>query len=484
MYKQSLYLSISKGLKSISALLITMIIARVLSQEDYGVYRQYILITSLLGGILILGIPTAVSYLFKNIKSTDVSKLFINTSLLLGLISFITITFLLLFKGSLISLISQNGEIHTIFSLAVVYIAILIFFSFLENIYISDGQGYIFAKINIVYYIVYMIAIAVTSYILKSLFEIIFVMVIFELIKGIILYIYFIRLRNLDLSFDKKLLKQEFTIAIPIGISAIAQTVNSYLGNIYVSSNYDVKSFALYSVGVTEIPFISIITLSISTVLLPTLSYQYQTEKNRILMLKTWNDSVLLGAIIIFPIYWILLFWSNGYIEFIFSKNYLAAKEIYQIYLLKLPLAITVFGNVLVVLNKSKYIFYNMLFALIFNLVSMIILDNYIGLNGVALSSVITQFLLVIITIIQIKKSLNVKLKDVIPLGKLIIFFISTFLVTLIVYIISQVLDNQIISFFIFGGLSFCTILFAFYKFGVLEKYLKDINIKRIRGKK
>ncbi|WP_031536216.1 oligosaccharide flippase family protein [Bacillus sp. MB2021] len=484
MYKQSLYLSISKGLKSISALIITMIIARVLSQEDYGIYRQYILITSLLGGILIFGIPTAVSYLFKNIKSENISKLFINTSLLLGVISFITITFLIFFKKNVVALISHNGEINSIFSLAIVYIVILIFFSFLENIYISDGQGYIFAKINIVYYILYMIAISVTSYILKSLFEIVFLMVVFELIKGMILYIYYIRFRKLDLSFDKKLLKQEFTVAIPIGISAIAQTANSYLGNLYVSSNYDVRSFALYSVGVTEIPFISIITLSISTALLPTLSYQYKTEKNQILMLKTWNDSVLLGAIIIFPIYWILLFWSNGYIEFIFSKNYLSATEIYQIYLLKLPLAITVFGNILVVLNKSKYIFYNMLFALIFNLVSMLILDKYIGLNGVALSSVITQLLLVIITILQIKKSLSVKLFDVIPLGKLGVYFISTFLITLIVFLVSNILDNQIISFFIFGGLSFCIILFVFYKFGVLEKYLKDLNIRRVRGKK
>jgi O-antigen/teichoic acid export membrane protein len=483
-YKQSFFLSISKGLKSISALIITMVVARVLSQFDYGVYRQFILVASLLSGILSFGIPTALSYLFKSVNKQELSKLFTSTALVLGIINLITFLIIFIYKDFFITLISKNGEIEKYFYLLIFYIFTLVFFSFLENIYTSDNKGYMFARVNIFYFVIQLIIFVYISIEYKNLFLILFVLFILETLKGLYLYNLYKKLNSIRYDFDKSLIKSQILIAYPIGLSYIAQSLNQYLGNLYVSNKYSVEEFAIYSVGVTEIPLISIITISIATTILPVLSEKFNKDHNKMEMLGLWKNSTFVGSLFIFPVFWILLFFGDGYIEFIFSSEYLSAKTIYIIFLLKLPLAVTIFGNVLIVLNKSKYIIFNMIFGLVINILLIVLLSGLFGLKGVALAAVITQFILVIITLLQIKKVLGVKIIDLLPYKKMITLFVMSGLVVIIVYLLSRVfIDNNIYNLFIFGSLSYLVVNYIYYMMGYLDTFKQHIT-KRIRGVK
>ena len=484
MYKQSLLLSISKGLKSISALIITMIIARVLSQSDYGIYRQYTLITNLLGSILVLGVPTSVSYLFKIIDRKDLSKLFTSTTVILATINILTLLILIVFKKPFIFLFSKDGEIGNYYILLVLYIIAIVFFSFLENIYISDNRGYIFAKVNSIYFVIQIVLYIYVSYRFKDLYLILLTLLLLEIGRGIFLYFHYKISNSIHFDVDAKLINRQIKLALPIGLSFIAQTLNLYLGNLYVSKNYSVDDFAVFSVGVTEIPFVSIVTISIAAAILPTLSQKYNKDHNPREMLKIWKDSTVIGSIFIFPIFWILLFFSDGYIEFIFSKEYLPAKYIFIVFLLKLPLAITVFGNILIVLNKSKYILFNMISAIVINILFIIIFDKIFLLEGVALASVLTQFLLVLITLTQIKLVLGVRFKELFPFKEITLNFFISGLIILFFYFISGVFTkNNILSFFIFGGFGFLIVNLIFYLMGYSKPFIKQIKT-RLRGEK
>ncbi|WP_077619798.1 oligosaccharide flippase family protein [Bacillus sinesaloumensis] len=483
MYKQSFYLSISKGLKSVSALVITMIIARVLSQNEYGVYRQFILYSTLLSGILYFGIPTAVSYLFKTINKQHISKLFTSTSILLLFINIFSALILVIFRDTFIDFVSKDGEILNYYYLLILYISSIIFFSFLENIFTSNNDGESFAKFNIIYFIIQLISFLYVSFIYKDLNIILILFVGLETIKGILLYFLFKRKNNIKFEFDTKLIKKEWVIAVPIGISFIAQSLNSYLGNMYVSREYSVDDFAVFSVGVTEIPFISIITLSIATAILPTLSEKYNKEKKPLEMLSIWNESTIISALLIFPIFWILFLFGDGYIEFIYSSEYIGAKSIFLIFLLKLPLAITVFGNILIVLNKSKYILFNMVAAIIINITLIIILDKVFSLEGVALAAILTQFSLVVLTLIEIKVSLKVKVKTLFPLIRLCKIFLISGITVAGCYSVSLLINfSNILSFFVFGGVSLFAVGIVFYFVGYLDKIIEKIKLK-VRGK-
>lgn len=484
MYKQSLFLSISKGLKSISALIITMVVARVLSQNDYGIYRQYILISTFFGGILSFGIPTALSYLYRTFTKEQLSKLFTSTTIILLSINIVTFISMLIFKDTFISFLSKGGEIESYYYLLILYIGIIVFFGFLENIYTADNRGYIFAKVNSIYFVLQIITFIYISYKFKDLFVILLVFLLFEMLKGFFLYFYFKKINSLTYNVSINVIKRQLIIAAPIGLSFIAQSFNQYIGSLYVSSKYTVGEFAVYSVGVTDIPLISIITISIATSILPVLSESYNKEGSKKKMLSIWKESTLLGSLFIFPVFWILLFFGEGYIQFIFSSEYLNAKNIYLIFLLKLPLAVTVFGNILIVLNKSRYILFNMIAGIVINLILVVLLDKFFYLEGVALAAVITQFLLVVITLIQIKKVLDVKFANLLPINKLITVFLISGATTLIGYLIANnIITNNILSLFLVGSSCYLVINYVFYKIGLLEQLRVEIT-KRIRGKK
>ncbi|WP_066890545.1 oligosaccharide flippase family protein [Clostridium nigeriense] len=479
MLKDSLILTFSKGIRGVLMLIFNMIIARLFTESLYGTYKQVNLIINLVTSICVVGIPTTISYFYITSDKKDKERLIGNTIVILGLIAAISSFSIVLFKEK-VALLLNNPNILNYITLLSLQIFIMIISSFLENLYISSNSTVALGKIYVIYTIVNFLTLGFVTISTRNLYYLLLVMVIIEFLRTMFMY-YIIRSReSLKFRTQYSLLVKQIKFAIPLGVVALVQNLNMYVDNLFISNRFNPEEYAAYANAATDIPLVSIITISIASVVLPRMSKSYAENKNSKEVLSIWGESCKKTALIMFPIFWIALLFSREYIELIFSYKYVeSSTPIFIIYLLKFPLYFTVFGNILIVIKQQKYVMVNSIMGIVLNIILNIIFLNIFGIIGPAISTVIVHYFMVYLQLVKISKGFEIKLKDVLPYKKLIKIFLLPAIIAIPIYFISSIINiSSILKFIVFGGVIYLVTMIIFIKIGYISK--KDLNfIKR-----
>ncbi|WP_139903841.1 polysaccharide biosynthesis C-terminal domain-containing protein [Clostridium thermarum] len=475
MFKDSMILTLSKGIRGILVILFTFVMARKMPEDVMGVYNALTLVTNLLAVIFIFGFPTTLSYYYKGFDKKRKEELVGNTLLVLVAISLIMAALLIPLRGLVSSIGKMDFGEYYIF--IILYSVIMVAFGFLENLYVSADKTSVLGKIYIIYIIIsFSLNIAAIA-IFNNLWLLLEFMIIVEAVRSIVMLIIIIRMEKIKLTINKELLIKQIKFSIPLGIVAIVQNLNMFIDNFFIMANFTEREYAIYSNAAKDIPLVGIITVSIATVLLPSLSQLYKTEKNPNKLLETWGKACEKTAVIMFPIFWILLFFNKGYVIALLSEKYIESAPIFVIYLIKFPLYFTVFGNILVAIKKQKYTMYNMIIGIVVNITLNYLLIQKIGFSGPAYSNVIVQYLLVFLQIYQISRFLQVPKRKLLPYRTLAIIFIVPSIISAIAYLIASFFKiDVVVSLFVFGIIIYSGSLLIYSK-------LKLIDIKEYYGK-
>lgn len=473
--RDSLIMTISKGVRALGLLLFTMIAARILSYNDFGTYKQMLLISNLIFVVLPFGIPTTISYYYNNLNEDKKDNLISNTLMILFFLSFIAVIIILLFQNNIADFFNNSLIREYIFPLSL-YIFMMVFGSFLDNLLISSGKTVILGNFSVIYYSIYYTVLAILTYYLKDISLVFYTMFIMEFIRFIILMVIYKRGINFTFRPSITFLKEQLVFSLPLGLGLLVQTLNIYVDKMFISNLYSPEDYAIYANGAMDIPFVGIITVSFATVILPILSKTYNSNNDFKGVISIWEDSIIKTAAFIFPVFFILLTNSLGYISLIFSEKYLESNGVFLIYLLKLPLSITIFGNILIVLGKQKYILYNMTIGFVLNVILNFLFIKIFGIKGPAISTALIHLLLIILQLIQISKHSKTKFSELLPFKKLLILFTIPLIPTFITALIKIKLDfGYVVNLFLYGSFIFIFCLLLYIKFNYL-------NLKKIKG--
>ena len=452
-------------------LVFNMVIARVFTQSLFGTYKHINLVMNIFTTVCTFGIPTTISYLYSTYDSYKKNKLINNTIAILGIISIFSSIIIVIFKNPLANLLN-NQEILVYINILAIYVAIMIISSFMENLYISSDNSVMLGKIYIGYSIINFIGMIISILIFKSLYVLIFLIVSVEVLRTIIMFIYIKRAEKIYLDIDILMMINQLKFALPLGIVSIIQTINTYIDNLFISNSYTTEQYAAYANAAMDIPFVGIITVSVAAVILPRMSKEYKDTRSFDNVLKIWGDSSKKTAVIMFPIFWIVMLFSVGYIQFIFSEKYIVdSTPIFIIYLLKFPLYCTVYGNILIVLGRQKNVMYNSLIGIILNIILNFIFIRIFGIIGPAISTVLVQYIIVILQLIQISRYSKVSFVKVMPFKELAKIFILPALIAIPVYLISQHVNIQPwIKLVVFGSVIYGGSFFIYYRYNYIDK--------------
>lgn len=470
-------LTLSKGIRGILVIIFTFVMARKMPTEVMGVYNAITLVTNLLAVIFIFGFPTTLSYYYKGSHKKQKEELVGNTITILIVISVAMAMILLPFKNLIINA-TGKPELGNYYIFVLAYSAIMVSFGFLENLYVSADKTSILGKIYVVYIIIsFSLNIAAIA-IFNSLWLLLQFMFIVEAIRSVFMFITIVKLEKIKPSINSDLLKKQIRFSLPLGVVAIVQNLNMFIDNFFIMSKYNIgDDYAIYSNAAKDIPLVGIITVSIATVLLPSLSQLYKTEKSPDKLLDTWGKACEKTALIMFPIFWILLFFNRGYIIALYSDKFIASAPIFVIYLIKFPLYFTVFGNILVAIKKQKYTMYNMIFGITVNIILNYILINTVGFSGPAYANVFVQYLLVFLQIYQISRFLKVPKSKILPYKRLAMILAVPSIISMLAYALSNILHiNEVASLFVFGIIIYLGSMLIYNK-------LNLINLKEAYGK-
>jgi O-antigen/teichoic acid export membrane protein len=147
------------------------------------------------------------------------------------------------------------------------------------------------------------------------------------------------RFRGFWRAFDWSLTFKQVTYTLPFGLAGLLYTIQTDLHNYFVSHRFSAATFAIYSIGVAQLPFLGILRESVSSVILPRISYlQEQGQTREIIMLMANATRKL--AVVLIPVYVFLMVAGREFLTLMFTSAYAESWPIFALNLTLLPLSL------------------------------------------------------------------------------------------------------------------------------------------------
>lgn len=457
MVKDSLLLTLNRLAKSLTQVFITVLLARILTIEEMGIYQQVFLIAIMIGSFLPFEMQTTFSYFFNKtddmkMKSSVISNTFL-VLLGIGTVSFLSL--LLIFNNNIFF---QENHLKDYSIWMSVWCFATITGNYLENLFISTKRAKIFSLSTLVYYFCFAIVIWLIIVQTKNLLLTVKVIGMLEIIRVVGLHVVFYSKQKISFKADLPLLKKQLKYTVAVGAVTTVEVLTNITDKIIVSIYFTVKEFGVFSVVAKEIPFVSIITVAVITAMLPRLGELYSVQKDPQKALHLWTSTSKTLTVIIFPLFWILLFYHKAFIELFYSKAYLSGATIFVIYLLKFPLRFTVFYTLLLIAGKQKLLLINSLITVVLNMLVCLLFVNLFGYLGVAAATVAVAYFGVYLQQRAVSKVFNIKQTQLLPYKKILVTFFLSGIATGVMYLaVSFINVHSIVQLFVGGLLSMLT---------------------------
>lgn len=390
----TIYLVLGSSLTAITFLIIDVVLARTVSVELVGEWKQLILLVQLFIPIFYIGVPEGFKYLLaKNPKRQN--YLFHNA---LGLVFLITTgVFILNFFGFwnwVLNFIGNKNSTESLQLFPFIYLCIMVY-SMLHYIAINNYNTILFFKAVIAASIFQLLLIGVLFFcysgvdFLKQNVSWIFVVLIlgnygirvFVLQKGVSFSLKKLRLR-------KDIIIKMFTFGLPLYLASYVGILTLNIDKVIISKLGGLNEFAIYSIGAVEVPLIGMISVALAKSMFPKL-VELVSKKNGRDAKELWIRTTLKLSIITYPIIIILMIVAKPLILFLFGNDYQNAIPVFRAYLLILIWRNNAYGAILQAKGKTNLIMFFSIMAFVLNAGLSYILYLHIGVVGVVYATFI-----------------------------------------------------------------------------------------------
>jgi O-antigen/teichoic acid export membrane protein len=142
-------------------------------------------------------------------------------------------------------------------------------------------------------------------------------------------------------AFDVEMLRTQASYALPLGLSSLVLKLQTDLPHYFVSHAFGATAYAIFAVGVFNLPLVGLLRESVGSVMLPRVSRLEQDEDRREILLLVARVARKL-AIVYFPLYVYLLIVGREFIRLLFTSQYAASWPIFAVYITVIPAGVLV----------------------------------------------------------------------------------------------------------------------------------------------
>ena len=217
---------------------------------------------------------------------------------------------------------------------------------------------------------------------------------------------------------SKTYLSEHIKLGSPLILSSLLSGSAQYIDGFLVSYKFDEATFAVFSYGARELPFVVILANAFSNAMIP--EFSGSGDIRSILKTIKQKSSGLMN--VLFPVTFLLLLFSNYLYPVIFNHDFTDSAKIFNIYLLLIVSRLLFPQTILIGLKHTKPILSASFLEMIINIVLSIILINLMGIEGVAWATVIAYVFEKIYLIHKVKSQTGISAFEYINLQKLILY--------------------------------------------------------------
>ena len=416
---------------------VPMVNVRMLSVEEYGFYRQFWLLYATLVPLAVLGLPRSLLYYFPRVESEREKSVYV-TQTLISLL-FTSLICWGIYHVMAITLGAGFGElVRTFYWRLVVFTFLMITTEYMETLFVAERmvpQQAIYNALSSLAQSATVILLALTTqdvqYLIWGLVGVAAVR--FVLVTGYTIATYRPSLRLVSWAS----LKEQLSYAVPLGMSSVVLALFAQTDKFIINRFLGREALAVYVIGAFQIPFVTIIRQSITSVIFPLMS-QYQKEGRYDDIVELWKRATLKTAVVFFPMFVFLEVVAEPFIDVLFTRKYIGAAPVFAIYLTIFARQTIDFSGIVTAFGQNRYLLVRMWWAFVVNLVLSLVLFKFFGRLGVPTATAITMYLLMFVMIRKGAQLLHKSFFAVLPWGGLGVRMLVAIAPGLLVYFAQQ----------------------------------------------
>jgi O-antigen/teichoic acid export membrane protein len=326
---QAFWLTFSKLIAALLNIGLPILLVRLMSQTEYGVFKQAFLFTGTATSIAAMGLGMS-AYYFMPRHPERAGQVALNILLYNVVAGWIPLVVLSFYPNVLKLLFKTNELVPLAFLLGI--LVFLTLTASLVQIVPSALQDVRYSTLFIVgTQLVRAIMMAGAALLFHTVRSLILAGILSQLVSVVVLYWYLNdRFPKFWMHFEWRAFREQLAYALPYGAVGIIWVIQKDLDNYFVGATLGPLDYAIYAVGWLEIPLISLFLESVAQVLIIRVS-KLQQEGNKEEIIRITASATAQLAAIQLPMYMILLVAGHDLIVLLYTKAYEPSAKIFSV---------------------------------------------------------------------------------------------------------------------------------------------------------
>jgi len=408
---------LARALAFFFSFVVPVVLVRTITKESYGIYREAIFIFSTFMPILQFGLTQSLFYFYPR-RPSERGTLVTQTVLLLAALGLLFAGVLIFARGWVAAYFEQPAMADFAYWIGP-YTALMVVSSTIEVLTIVEQN------VALTFWVIMgseglrallVVAVAVLT---RDVGMMLGALTVFSAARTLYLIVHCRAERLLKLgAMSRTFLREQLAYAVPFGLAGTVVTVLSSVDRFYVTRYFDAEQFAVYSVGCFQLPVVTIVFQSATSVILGRMA-ELQKEDRLAEMLALWRSAIRKMALVAIPVTVVFAVLAREFIVGLFTAEYREATPIFVAFLALIPRQAIPYGAVTRAFGLTRYIMWVCVIALIVSVALSFLLVRPLGLLGPALAVIVGTWWVAWAQVIRTRKLLAVSWRRLFPWGEL-----------------------------------------------------------------
>ena len=409
-------LVIGRSVGFAAAFAIPIVLSRILDQSEFGTYKQLFLIYATLFGVAQLGMAESLYYFIPR-DSTGAGQHIASALATLAAAGVACLTLLLLFSPGIAGWLKNPQLTPGLLPLGI-FLTLTLVAAPLEIVLVSRRKYGSAALTYAVSDLTRVACILSPALVIGTISAVMWGAAGFACAR-LGAMVWTLR-RDLVTSFkpDVSMWREQLAYALPFALAVAVDVIQSNFHQYVVATRYDAATFAIFAVGVLQVPLVDVIATSSANVMMVKMGADGLDSRG---VLALWHDTIVRLSLLVFPLVVFMLIAAHDIIVLVYTDAYLASIPIYQLSTLAiLPTCLCV-DAVLRARAQTR-----VLFGLnLVRLGAVVVLIGWsltaFGLSGAVIATLLATVLARALGLARIARLMNVGYAELLPWKRLTI---------------------------------------------------------------
>ncbi|MBI5547732.1 MAG: polysaccharide biosynthesis C-terminal domain-containing protein [Deltaproteobacteria bacterium] len=215
--------------------------------------------------------------------------------------------------------------------------------------------------------------------------------------------------------FDAAGLREQLGYALPYGAAMAVAVPQFYFHQFVVSSRLDAATFAIYAVGIFQLPIIDLIYTPTSEVLMVRIA-ELEGEGRSPAAAAVFREATLRLAKLFLPLVAFLVATAPEFITALFTPRYLGSVPIFRVVTLGVVFACLPVDGVLRARGETRHIFKSYVVKAAVNIPLVLLGVVHLGMMGAVLAWLVAEAVGKLVLALRLPRALGIPLRELLPL--------------------------------------------------------------------